>query len=247
MQKSTVSTFVVGVGKQFMGIVAIRCLQVIGLGMLVSGATVCFAAPTTDLDGTASGVVTQNELISPGRARTQSGEGLGLSDRPLETEGSTGNRQLDLLLERSDRADKPATAPARQSSAASAAAAAAALAALRAKAAAPAPQETVVAKPAVQPLQQSTVLGSTEPGPGEPVKRREWTGRPGGSTGLGIGERSVADAGEHERDRSDDDNVLRLLPRELSEFLRVNRYWLLGGLGLLAAVGIAVKGFSRRI
>ena len=174
--------------------------------------------------------------------------GIRSTDRALQPETSTGNKNLDLLLELQDRPDEAARPAARRS----ASAAAAALADLRARAT----ERPVADQPAARPVTPSFEGIGTLERDGlatlQPAERREWTGGPAGGgadSAYGKGDAYRADDRESDilRRGYSDDNLLRRLPKELIVFLRDNRYWLLGGLGVVALLGAAIRSYSRRI
>jgi len=169
-------------------------------------------------------------------------------------EASTGNKNLDLLLDLQGRSGEELQRQASPASAAAASAAAAALADLRHRAAQRPAPDAGMSKPVLQPFE--------DPGPlegnarsAQPQERREWTGLPagagggsgfGGSVGAGNGD-GGRESGASSHGSYDDDNLLRRLPREVLLFLRDNRYWLLGGLVVIGVIGAALKAYSRRI
>ena len=198
------------------------------------------AAPTTDADDAAT---------SSARPSTPAATGLRPLDRAVAPEASTGNKNLDLLLEMQGKpGDEARRATPRSDAAASAAAAA--LGSLRAKAA-----DGHSAKPAVQPFEGMMPLAGNGRAAAQPPERREWIGQPAGGAGGSAGAGGGGGGGGHDGRREPEsagaqlgnDNLIRALPRDVIVFLRDHRYWLLGGLGLLAVLGAAIKSFSRRI
>lgn len=182
-------------------------------------------------------------------------------DRALSAATSTGNQNLDLLLELQGKPgeDNRQAVPVR--SAAAASVAAAELAALRAKAAQrqmswqdepsrrePAERRQDERPPVERPnlgIQlfegAGTLQGDARAAP--PVQRREWVGQPGGSAGYGEAGREAGAS----RSGYDADSPAAQLLRDLVQFLRDNRLWLLGTVGALAVLGAALKAYSRRI
>lgn len=191
----------------------------------------------------------QGTLQPPGRGGATTTPTVRAMDRALTPETSTGNKNLDLLLELQGRPGEEPRRPAARSAEASAAAAE--LAALRAKAAQrqsasqddPARREQAERQQAdrpTPPMQPLEGLGvPTIDARAAAVQRRDWSNQPGGDDGAG---RAAGSSGAY-----DDDNPLRRLPREVIEFLRENRLWLLGAVGAIAVLGAALKAYSRRI
>lgn len=185
------------------------------------------------------------------RPLTPAVPGIRSTDRALQPETSTGNKNLDLLLELQDQPGEAAR-PAAPRSAAAASAAAAALADLRARAAERPAADPPAARPVMQPLEGIGMQERDGPFAPQRAERREWTGGPAGGgadSAYGKGDAYRADDRESDilRRGYSDDNVFRRLPKELIGFLRDNRYWLLGGLGVVALLGAAIKSYSRRI
>lgn len=221
------------------------------------------AAPVTTSDGVDPQGTAHEPLLSNGRPSTAPNTAARGLDRSLGQEASTGNKNLDLLLELQGKpgdalqqaAPRPAAASASASPAA-ASAAAAALAALRAKAAErPAqndnprndnPQNDNRPKPAPQPFEGMGTLEG-EARSAQPTERRQWSGQLGGGGGGSAGYSGSSREPGSSRGGYSDDNQLRQLQRELLAFLRDNRYWLLGALGGLAVIGAGIKAYSRRI
>ena len=83
------------------------------------------------------------------------------------------------------------------------------------------------------------------------TERREWTHQLGGGAGSTDSRRDAYRSDDREsnaiRGAYSEDNRLRRLPQEVVAFLRENRLWLLGSIGLLVLLGAALKAFSRRI
>lgn len=177
-------------------------------------------------------------------------------DRSLYPEASTGNKDLDLLLEsKGPSGEEPRRAAPR--SAAAASAAAAELAVLRAKAAQPGPtppdepipREQAERGPADRPKLALRIVESLETLQGdarlsEPVARREWERLAGGRGGYGESMRATGSSGGS---GYDDDHPLRRALREVIELLHDNRFWLLGTVGSIAVLGAVLKAYSRRI
>jgi len=230
------------------------------LAAAVSGAG---AGPTTSLDDSelaapsrsaeigATGATGSAGALGAPSPRAPPAPGFRSTDRSLHPETSTGNKNLDLLLELQGRpGDEPRQVAPRS------AAAAAALADLRAKAAErPAPERTAgdqaAARPVVLPFEAiGTPDSHGRPAP-PPTERREWTNQPGDGAASTDSRRDPYGSGDRESDASrrgdSDDNLLRRLPQEVIAFLRDNRYWLLGALAVAAVLGVAIKSYSRRI
>lgn len=218
------------------------------------------AAPVTTTDDADSQGDARDPLLTSGRPSAAPIAGARGLDKSLGQEASTGNKNLDLLLELQGKPgdDLRQAAPrsaAAASSASSAAASAAAteLAALRAKAADRSAQNLtkqgdLKPKAAPQPFEGMGTLEG-EARAAQPTERRQWSGQLAGGSGGGTGYSSdgSGEPGSSRGGYDDDDNVLRRLPRELIAFLRDNRYWLMGALGGLVVVGAAIKAYSRRI
>lgn len=230
-----------------------------GAAALTVAGGAALAAPVLgqdDADGTQreSARSTVQSAVTPNAtARTM--------DRALSATTSTGNKNLDLLLELQGRPgeDNRQAAPVR--SAAAASAAAAELAALRAKAAQrptswqdePSRREPAERRPDERPPAErpqlgiqlfdgaGTLQGDARAAP--PVQRREWVGQPGGSAGYGAAGREAGSS----RSGYDADNPMAQMLRDLVQFLRDNRLWLLGTVGALAVLGAALKAYSRRV
>lgn len=220
--------------------------------------SVSLSAPVLSSEEVDTGTAVAEPLTEPLRAPS-TGPALNRSNGPIAVpEASTGNKNLDLLLELQGRPGEEVQRQASSASAAAASAAAAALADLRRKAAQKPAPDAGESKPVLQPFEgMGTLEGDAERA--QPPERREWTGRPagagggvgyGGSVGGGGGDGGYGDGGRQSagsRGDYDDDNLLRQLPRELLLFLRENRYWLLGGLALIGVIGAALKSYSRRV
>jgi hypothetical protein len=192
---------------------------------------------------------TTNGTGRPGTAPSAAGLGR---DKPLGQDTSTGNKHLDLLLELQGKPGDDLKAPlpraAASSSAAAASAAASALAALRKKAAERPPDDDERPKPRPQPFDGIGTL-EVDARSAEPAERRQWSGGLAGAAGGGVSQGYSDDTRESRSDREDrvDSSLLRRLRSELIAFFRENGYWLLGGLAAIAAVGAAIKGYSRRV
>ena len=217
-----------------------------GLLLVLAGAaTPLLAGPVLSADEQGSAV---GPVVAPTKARPLIGAG-GLPQSTAH-EVSTGNKNLDLLLELQGKVGEGGVMTARGAaatalptpvSAAAAAAAAQALAALRAKAAQPPPAEDTQPMPA---LALVSGLGQLDEDAkrAQPAERREWSGQAGGGGGGGYR------AGPHESSaRGHADHPLLKLPMEVMAYLRENRFWVLGSIGFLVLSGVALKAYSRRI
>ena len=215
-----------------------------GLALVLAGvAAPALAGPVLNSEepGQAAG-----SLVTPTQARSSVGAGGLLPSAAPET--STGNKNLDLLLELQAKAGeagamaaKGASAAATPASAAAAAAAAKALAALRAKAAEQPPADDPRPPPA-QPLNGGGLgLLDDDAKRGQPAERRAWSGHAGGG---GVDHR---DSSREPGSAGQADNPLLRLPMELIAYLRENRFWVLGGIGGLVLLGAALKAYSRRV
>lgn len=221
-----------------------RCgLALVQAGVL-AGVAAAVAGPVlnTEEPGPAAG-----SLVPPTQGRPAIGAGgLPPSAAP---ETSTGNKNLDLLLELQAKAGeggamaaKGASAAATPASAAAAAAAAKALAALRAKAAEQPPADDPRAPPA-QPLGGGGLgLLDDDAKRGQPAERRAWSGQVGGGGGF-----DYRDSSREPSSAGRADNPLLRLPMELIAYLRENRFWVLGCIGGLVLLGAALKAYSRRV
>ena len=227
---------------------AMTWARIFGLVLALAGAaTPLLAGPVLSADEQGSAV---GPVVAPTKARPLIGAG-GLPQSTAH-EVSTGNKNLDLLLELQGKVGEggvmaakgaAATASATPESAAAAAAAAKALAALRAKAAQPPPAEDTQPMPAL-PLVSGLGQLDEDAKRAQPAERREWSGQAGGGGGGGGGYR----AGPHESSaRGHADHPLLKLPMAVMAYLRENRFWVLGGIGFLVLSGAALKAYSRRI
>ena len=223
------------------------------LATAVSGAG---AAPTTTLDDSEVAAPSRSAEIGVtaatgvARSRAPITPGLRSTDRSLYPETSTGNKNLDRLLELQGRPGEVPRPVAPRS------AAAAVLADLRAKVAEQPAQERpaadrVAARPVLLPFEaMGTPDGQGRLAP-PPTERREWTTQLGGGAGSSDSWRDAYRTGDRESDAIrggySDDNPLRRLVQEVIAFMRQNRYWLLGALGVAAVLGAALKSYSRRI
>ena len=223
---------------QSMTWVQIACLVLV----LAGSAAPALATPVLGLDD--RGGTTESAM--PG--------GLSRSTAP---ETSTGNKNLDLLLELQDKsggdgavAANGASAAALPSpaSAARAAAAAKALAVLRAQAAEPPPAEGARSRQALPTVGGLGLLGD-DAGRVKPAERREWDGQVGGTGGVGGagGAGSHFDSPRESGHRGPGDHELLDLPRQVIAYLRDNRYWVLGSIAFLVLLGFALKAYSRRV
>lgn len=226
--------------------------------LLAAAASGVGAAPTTHLDDSEVAAASRNAemgVTAVTRPRAPTAAGLRSTDQSLHPETSTGNKNLDLLLELQGRlGEEPRHVAPR--SAAAASAAAAALAGLRAVAAErPAQQRPAADQAATRPVVLPFEGLGTPDGPGRsappPTERREWTHQLGGGAGSTDRSRDAYRTDDREsnaiRGAYSDDNRLRRLPQEVIAFLRENRSWLLGALAVAAVLGVAIKSFSRRI
>lgn len=225
------------------------------LAAVVSGVV---AAPTTQLDDSEVAAPSRNaEMGVTGvtRPRAANAAGLWSTDQSLHPETSTGNKNLDLLLELQGRPGEEPRQVARRSAAA-ASAAAAALAGLRAEAAERLAQQRpaadqAAARPVVLPFEGMGMADGQGRSALPPTERREWTHQLGGGAGSIDSRRDAYRSDDREsnaiRGAYSDDNRLRRLPQEVIAFLRENRFWVLGGIGLLLLLGAALKAYSRRI
>lgn len=190
-------------------------------------------------------VPASGSLVTPSQLRPAIGAGgVPSSTAP---DASTGNKNLDLLLELQGKggeqgamtAKGAASAVPTPASAAAAATAAKALAALRAKAAQQPAAEDTPPKPVLPFVGGQGLLGD-EARRTQPAERREWSGQVSG----GGDHRD----GPHEASGSSHaDHTLLKLPMEVIAYLRENRFWVLGGVGVLLLLGAALKAYSRRI
>ena len=218
--------------------------QCSAVALLCLLAALPMAAPVTDTDETGA-LGSLRDPMLPGRrqpsAQTSTPRGL---DRALGAETSTGNKNLDLLLELQGKPGEELRQAAPRSAAA-ASAAASALAALRVKAAERPAQYDGKAKPAPQPFEGMGTLEG-EARAARPTERRQWSGQLAGGGGGGAGYSDGSRGPGSSRDGYDD-NLLRKLSREVIAFLREKRYWLLGALGGLVVIGAGLKAYSRRV
>lgn len=216
-----------------------------GLVLVLAGA----AAPL--LAGPVLSADEQGSAVGPAVAPTKARPLIGAGGLPQSTahEVSTGNKNLDLLLELQGKVGEggvmaargvAATALPTPASAAAAAAAAQALAALRAKAAQPPPAEDTQPMPAL-PLVGGLGQLDEDAKRAQPAERREWSGQAGSGGGGGYRD------GRHESSAGHDDHPLLKLPMEVMAYLRENRFWVLGSIGFLVLLGAALKAYSRRI
>ena len=217
------------------------------------------AAPVTTTDGLDSQGTIRDPLLNSARPSTAPITAARGLDKSLGQEASTGNKNLDLLLELQGKPgdelrQAAPRAAAASASPAAASAAAAALAALRAKAAErPAQNDSSQIenrrKAAPQPFEGLGTL-ENEARTAQPTERRQWSGQlVGGGAGSvgGAGYSGGSQEAGPSRGGYADDNQLRRLQREIIAFLRDNRFWLLGALGGLAVIGVGIKAYSQRI
>lgn len=214
--------------------------RIAGLVVVLAGvATPPLAAPVLNTDAQGSAV---GPVVAPTQARPLIGAG-GLPQYKAP-EVSTGNKNLDLLLELQGKAGEDGVMAAKGAAAtasptAAAAAAANALVALRDKAAQSPPVEDTRLKPAPPPAGGLNLLDE-DAKRAQPADRREWSGQIGGSGGHRDGPRESGGPGQV-------DHPLLKLPMEVMTYLRENRFWVLGSFGLLLLLAAALKAYSRRI
>ena len=214
--------------------------------VLLGAAAPVLAVPVLGIDDQGSAIETAVGSIPQGRALPAAR--FGGSPGSMAPEASTGNKNLDLLLElqgqASDsdllagKAGAAAVSPT-PASAAAANAAAKALAALRAKAAQQPPAEDLRARPAL-PAVGGLGLLDEEARRAKPAERREWVDQMGDRDGQ-------FDRSRESGFRDHGDSALLDLPRQVIAYLRDNRYWVLGSIGFLVLLGFALKAYSRRI
>ena len=194
--------------------------------------------------------------------------GSGVLDKALTGTVLSGNKNLDLLLEmqRNDAAEASQPGRARPGAAPTPGAATAAAKTLTtaplSQAAATLPQTTlpqVAVPPEKSALSQGTLLGS-DAGLRAPLKaaaalaRPDWLGG-GGRAGGGSLEPGAADDLNRNADElaggrpneDADDGTPRFWPRHVRDYVRDNRFWLLGGIAGLLLLGAALRAYSRRI
>lgn len=201
---------------------------------------------------------TDDDQASAGAVEWAARQSASAGSRPLNVDGlsdaSTGNKNLDMLLELQGTTAQSASQRTVVTSAAAASAAAKALAELRAKAGArPTSDEPGTDRSLRQPLDDIAKL-EREGHQGQPVERRQWIGTPATAGGGGLGGIGAAALGgvggsrdtAAPQDPYDDDNLLLHLPRDVVVFVRDHRYWLLGGLVALALLGVVLKSYVRR-
>ena len=194
---------------------------------------------------------------SAGAALTTS---MSILDKSMTPAATTGVDDLDLLLESANRQGRP-DAEARRAapiSAAAASAAAAELGVLRARAAlllrSPAAIEQAErAELATRERQALPVQSLGEIGTWQGDRRaveaapvRLWSGADEGGAERPVMREPWREAGAPPA-TLDDDHPLKRLPREILEFLRDNRFELLGTVGVLAALAALLKLYSRRV
>ena len=171
---------------------------------------------------------------APGAATATGGKTL---ERALEVDTTTGQRNLDLLLESRGARDAAATAAQRPGE----------LPAKRQALTVPPSQATaaIVAPDSRPPLPLGLQAGETAAAVDTPatVTRREWLGG-GAPSGPAAGP-GGADPGPDRRAGGDVGHVPEAV-REALRFLREQRYWLLGGLALVAAAVAGLQAYARR-
>lgn len=209
------------------------------------------AAPITDLDEAAATSPTSDAGAVIGRPARTVNPGGRLSDRTPVPDASTGNKNLDLLLDLQIKPGEPGRQAVPRSTTATAPGSVA-VETLPPQAVERPVVDPGTARPRPQGFDGMGRLDSDGEGLARPTEqtteRREWTGRPAGAGGgsdhgdSGGGRRSDADRAAYA-----DDNLLRALPREWIALLREHRYWFLGALAVVALMGAAIKSYSRRI
>ena len=174
-------------------------------------------------------------------------------DKALTSTVSTGNKNLDLLLEmqRNDAAAAHQAGPGRPGPAPASTAGTAAAKSLTASTL---PQTS--GPPDKSALSQSPLLGN-DGALGAlqkaAVSPPDWTGAggPAGRAGMGAGAAGglsgSADDRQVNRPHDEtDDGSFRFWPRRARDFIRDNRAWLLGGMAGLLLLGAAAQAYSRR-
>ena len=170
---------------------------------------------------------------------------------------STGVGELDLLLNTLVLPGQPDAAAqlAAPISAAAASAAAAELIALRARAAqlARSPQtaeqsERALLERKAMPVQALGEIGTWQGDrrAAEPVPAKLWSGAADGSAAQPVMREPWREGGARPA-QLDEDHPLKRMPRETLEFLRDNRYELLGLVGVIAVLAALLKFYSRRV
>jgi len=247
------------------------------LALLLFGHLTCAAAPVTDSAVADPSAATAQHLIGGPTARESSAvesgsrriDGSGrrrAGDSTAATAGmSTGNKNLDLLLDMQGNNAMQQPAAGAQSEAAvlrAAEEAKAARARLQALGHSPAAANGLPLL-AADPLRAQTPPAAPGAMP-ERAPQREWipppAGGAGGSalggalSGLTSGGGGSSNAGEDRPRRfdpdlyqSDEDNLLRMLPADVRAFLRDNRYTLLAGAVLVALVAGIGMLYRRRV
>ncbi len=180
----------------------------------------------------------------------QGSAGSSTLERALSLDASTGPADLDLLLDaRSAADDAPAGATP---------------GARRLQARRPTLPQVLVdaatAEPGQPPLPAALGLQAGDGSAAPPVAggQREWLGAApaglaGGSTAQGLGYRTMAAGtdfgparGADDAARKGPDAEIPAALRELLLFLREQRFWLLGGLALVAAIVAGLQAYARR-
>jgi hypothetical protein len=222
------------------------------LALVAVAASAASAAPVIGSDEGASLETSLEALPQSANRRAAPASTLRTLDRSLNPENSTGNKNLDLLLDLKVGPGEEARPAAPRRSAAAASAAAAELAVLRAKAAhrpTTLQDEQAVGEAttrpglALQPFEAlGTLQGDARAGPSDPALRREWSGQfgGGGMAGAGGGPGGASKAGH------DDDNPLRRILSEVRQFVREHGLSLFGAVAAVAVLGAALKAYSRR-
>lgn len=166
-------------------------------------------------------------------------------ERALEVDTNTGQRNLDLLLEARGADEAAAAVPQRAGEP-------------------PAKRQTLKLPPPQVPVAMSSPDGNPPPPLGLQTpemagaadtaglaNRREWLG--GGSAGSVSGQSAGQGFGDFGSSRAagqaashGDPGRLPEVVREALRFLREQRYWLLGGMALLAVVVAGLQAYARR-
>jgi hypothetical protein len=208
-------------------------------------ALVALTAAVLALGAQAASVQEPSGLLhpAPGAATATGGKTL---ERALEVDTSTGQRNLDLLLESRGTGDAAAAAAQRPGE----------LPAKRQASTVPPSQETAAIGtpdgrlPLPLGLQTSEAAGAVDTP--ATVARREWLGggapsQPSGQSGPSAPGSSPDGVDPGPAPRADGDvGPVPEAVREALRFLREQRYWLLGGLVLAAVVAAGLQAYARR-
>jgi len=224
----------------------------------------CAAAPVTDSAGADAAAAAADGAAggapSGWRAGARPSDGAARAGSGM----STGNKNLDLLLDMQGRDGRQTLGGAQSEAAAARAAddaraARARLQALGQPAAGPNGLAGLGGEP-LKPQPPATRSGGVP----EKMPQREWIPPPAGTgTGSGLGGAlsGLMSAGpgapeaaddrlrrfDHDAQPSDNDSLLRLLPADVRAFLRDNRYALVAGAVLVALAGGIGMLYSRRV